>query len=114
MKTAKQIQELIDKKTAECLELNLTTKQHNKLNYILVELRQLRSYLETSPSPESIENQIRVLKAKIEIINNSYNQWRSNSHKIKDPLRAINQYHLEMGLPKLKKQLETLEFIWRD
>jgi hypothetical protein len=109
MKTLKQINEEI-REVEMKLKDSTGRSKTRKYSREIVRLRQLRIYLEFSPSQTYLEQTRDALARNILILSGRYNAWIStrNASNYKNPKTA---FMTEMGIPGMRNQLSTLRYL---
>ncbi len=110
MKTLNEISKEIEDLTNKGIELNGVTKQKNRIRKRLAVLFKCKIYLESSPTVDSIKNQLNETKRRIKITEEGYWVWiKENATKgYKNPK---TKYATEMGLKGLKQQFSNLKYL---
>jgi hypothetical protein len=109
MKTLKQINEEIrevELKLKDCKGKGKIRRYSREI----ARLRQLRIYLEFTPSQTYLEQTRDALAKNIIILSGRYNAWIStrNASHYKNPKTA---FMTEMGIPGMRNQLSTLRYL---
>ncbi|MET7253441.1 hypothetical protein [Dyadobacter fermentans] len=72
-------------------------------------------YLETSPTEEFLEREVKRLEANIVYIDKQFDKWLSRQHfSAQAPhqrQKSKKTFEKESGIPKLRQQLKTIEFL---
>lgn len=107
MKTIKEVNQEIKSLNEEALEAG--EKRIKAIKKRLEELHLYKLYLETKPREEFLIQEVERLKKTINSVESHFNDWiMFNAAKYKNPYLA---YKNEMGVPALKKQLKTVEYL---
>lgn len=85
----------------------------NKCSSVLNFLRMCKYYLETNPKPTFIKSEIERLENRVEKIEAGFQRYLKDS-KVKDPVLAKKVYYAETDYKKIRKQLNTLTYIYSD
>lgn len=111
MKTIQNVNELLSDKLA-MLAREKKYASKSKIKRMQKEIRVLRKYkvyLETSPREEMLRDSLCDIQNKIDTIMARYPEWvRYNKRNHEDPFLA---YKLEMNIPKMRQQVNTLKFL---
>lgn len=81
-------------------------RELTKINF----LRHVASYLNSFPSEEFIDSEIKRLEDREALINKQYPVWIPSKYFATDK-EKLKEYKKEMGVPKIKVQLRALKFI---
>lgn len=97
----------VNKKTLSVAKLN---KERKRLEF----LRFVKKYIETNPSKEFVESEIKRHKEYLKQRGNAahFNSWKtSNAETGSDAKKMRSKYLKEMNVAHIKKQVQILEFI---
>lgn len=84
------------------------SKQLKRLSF----LRTCNMYLESNPSVDFINQEIKRISSRIELLEKGFDVWKELPRKkVVSDRGLITFYRKEMGIPNLKIQLSTLKFI---
>lgn len=111
MITTETIQKEIDDLRTSITK-GITDRQLKKKRERVDELKNLKLYIESNPSEGFIKSEIDRIEKSIERINDfeNFKIWRlSQDHS--DQKKLKTQYNKELGLPTLKAQLKTLNYL---
>lgn len=97
IKELAEIKNIVDKRRLKAVKSRLSL------------VRLLKNYLESNPRPEYIEQAIKDLSTKIDILEDRYSPWRRNRNISARNPKAV--YYAEVGMANLKKQLRTMKYL---
>lgn len=78
-------------------------------------LKAVQFYLQSNPSQQFIEAEVKRISERIESVNSRFDYWcKCIAPKNVDPKEYRAMFNKEMGVTAFRKQLTTLEFILND
>jgi predicted transcriptional regulator len=114
MKTKEKIQEEINQLTDEVVKKQQENpeKSYSRMFKKIEQLRFVKKYAETNPSPEFLNSEVERIEKIIDSKNAQFNDWVENllpgSVREKEYRTVFNR---EVGINKLKEQLRTINFL---
>lgn len=81
-------------------------RELKKINF----LRFVASYLNSFPSEEFVNGEIKRLENRKSMINQQFTSWIPSKYFEKEK-EKLKEYEKEMGIPKIRMQLRALKFI---
>jgi len=111
MKTAKFLQNEVAKLFAQCHDPLTEDKEVKKLKKRITFLKTCMYYMQTEPSMEFLEKEKDRLNNRINMFMETYVPLDSTKYMKKDLSAHKKGFEKEMGIPKIKSQLVTINFL---
>lgn len=87
-------------------------KIKRKLKLKIPFLRMCAMYIESNPTNEFVEGEILRINNRIELISDGFEYWASLPREESlSGSKLLTFYYKEMGVPKLRRQLQALRFL---
>ncbi|MDD4971930.1 MAG: hypothetical protein PHT07_21090 [Paludibacter sp.] len=109
MKTAQQLKVKILQLTSEAQHKETQQKRVKAIKKRLTFLRFCLKYIETNPSEECLKRQLNECEHQIAVYDSRFSDFEARQVK---ELKNVRQYYDGInGIPKLKEQIRTVNFI---
>jgi len=110
MKTEKYLKEQIEKIAHDCFH----EREENALKVLMDRMSFAKNcllYIQTNPSEEFLTKERDRINNRVDMLMKSYVGLNETKNSVSKCLKHKKDYEKEMGIPHLRKQLSTLNFL---